>query len=112
MAMRHDALRGCMIDNRRERSEMNKANLIEAVSEKAGVSKAVAEKVLGAYHATVVETAAKGEPVTDYGFGTFKVSQRAARTGRNPRTREPMEIPASKQLTFKAAVNVKGILNG
>lgn len=81
---------------------MNKVELVAAVAEKAGLSKKDAEKAVGAVLDSVVAAIAKGDKVQLVGFGTFDVRARAARTGRNPRTKETITIAASKQPVFKA----------
>lgn len=81
---------------------MNKVELVAAVAEKAGFSKKDAEKAVAAVLDSVVCAVAKNDKVQLVGFGTFEVRTRAARTGRNPRTKETITIPASKQPVFKA----------
>ncbi|MGI6265041.1 MAG: HU family DNA-binding protein [Acutalibacteraceae bacterium] len=81
---------------------MNKVELIAAVAEKAGLTKKDAEKAVSAVLSSVVDAVAKGDKVSVIGFGTFEVRERGARTGRNPRTKETIKIPASKQPVFKA----------
>ena len=81
---------------------MNKTELIAAMAETSGLSKKDCDAALAAF-ITTVETALKsGEKVQLIGFGSFEVKERAARTGRNPRTKEIVEIPASKAPVFKA----------
>lgn len=81
---------------------MNKVELIASVAEKAALSKKDAEKAVAAILESVVEAVASGDKVQLVGFGTFEVRNREARTGRNPRTKETIQIPASKQPVFKA----------
>ena len=81
---------------------MNKVELIAAVAEKAELSKKDAEKAVAACLESVEEAVASGDKVQLVGFGTFEVRAREARTGRNPRTKETITIPASKQPVFKA----------
>ncbi len=81
---------------------MNKVELIAAVTEKTGMSKKDAEKAVSAVLESVVEAVSSGDKVQLVGFGTFEVRNREARTGRNPRTKESIVIPASKQPVFKA----------
>lgn len=81
---------------------MNKTELIAAVAEKAEISKKDAEKAIKAFTDVVTDELVKGEKVQLVGFGTFEVSERAEREGRNPKTREPMTIAASKSPKFKA----------
>ena len=90
---------------------MNKTELIAAISTKAGLTKKDAEKVLKAFTDTVTEELKKGEKVQIVGFGTFEVSERAARDGRNPSTGEPMSIAASKEPRFKAGKALKDAIN-
>ena len=86
---------------------MNKTELIAEVAAKAGLSKKDAEKALAAVVDTVKEAVAKGDKVQLVGFGSFEVKTRAARTGLNPRTKEPVEIAATKVPTFKAGKALK-----
>ncbi len=81
---------------------MNKVELVASVAEKVGLSKKDAEKAVAAVLDSVVAAVAKGDKVQLVGFGTFDVRERAARTGRNPRTKETITIAASKQPVFKA----------
>ena len=74
---------------------MNKAELVSAIADKAELSKKDAEAALKAFTDVVTEELQKGEKIQLVGFGTFEVSERAARTGRNPQTGEEMTIPAS-----------------
>ena len=91
---------------------MNKAELIAQMAAKTGLSKADAEKALNAFTETVGETLASKEKVSLVGFGTFEVSTRAAREGRNPQTGETMTIEASKSPKFKAGKALKDVVNG
>ena len=90
---------------------MNKTELVAAVAEQADISKKDAEKVLKAFVDVVTEEMKKGEKVQLVGFGTFEVSERAAREGRNPQTGETMTIAASKAPKFKAGKALKDIVN-
>lgn len=82
---------------------MTKADLIEKMAEKMNASKKDAAAALNAFQSTVTEALANGDDgVTLTGFGTFYVSDRAARTGRNPHTGEAIQIPAKKQPVFRA----------
>ena len=90
---------------------MNKTELVAALAEQAGVSKKDAEKVLKAFTDVVTDELKKGEKVQLVGFGTFEVSERAAREGRNPATKQPIKIPASKAPKFKAGKAFKDALN-
>ena len=86
---------------------MNKTELIAEIAKKAGLSKKDAEKALNAALDTVTETLAAGEKVQLVGFGGFEVKHREARIGRNPKTKEAIEIPASKAPVFKAGKALK-----
>ena len=90
---------------------MNKAELIDAVAEGADISKAAATRAVDTVLDSITETLTKGDQVTLVGFGTFSVKDRAARTGRNPRTGEPIDIPASKVPGFKAGKALKDAVN-
>ena len=89
---------------------MNKPELIAAAAEKAGLPKKDAERLLNATIDTVIAALAKGERVQLSGFGTFEVKEREARVGRNPRTKETMEIPATRSPAFKASKALKDIV--
>ncbi len=91
---------------------MNKAQLVAAVAEKAGLGKKEAEKVVKAFEDVIVEELVKGEKVQLVGFGTFEVAERPARTGINPQTKETIEIAASKSPRFKAGKALKDAVNG
>ena len=86
---------------------MNKTELIAAVAEKTGLTKKDAERVINATFETVTASLAKGDKVAISGFGNFEVKAREARVGRNPRTKETIEIPATKLPAFKAAKALK-----
>ena len=90
---------------------MNKAELVAAMAEKAELSKKDSEKALKAFIDDVTEELAKGEKIQLVGFGTFEVSERPARTGRNPRTKQTIEIAASKAPKFKAGKALKDLIN-
>lgn len=90
---------------------MNKTELIAAVAEKAELSKKDAEKAVKAFTDVVAAELKKGEKVQMVGFGTFEVSERGAREGRNPQTGKKMKIKASKNARFKAGKALKDILN-
>lgn len=89
---------------------MNKTELISAVAEKAGLTKKDAERVVCATLDTIVAELAKGERVQLSGFGIFEVKAREARVGRNPKTKEAIEIPATKLPAFKASKALKDIV--
>ncbi|MDP3636784.1 MAG: HU family DNA-binding protein [Azonexus sp.] len=86
---------------------MNKSELVEVAAKEAGVTKAAADKVLSAIVGAVVQTVAKGESVTLVGFGTFKSAQRAARTGKNPKTGATLKILATTVPKFTAGTAFK-----
>ena len=86
---------------------MNKTELVAAIAEKANLTKKDSEAALVAMVEAVTEALAKGDKVQVIGFGSFEVKNRAARTGRNPKTKETIEIPASKNPVFKAAKALK-----
>lgn len=86
---------------------MNKTELIAAVAQNAGVTKKDAEQIVNATFETIAAQLAKGEKVQLAGFGSFEVKTREARIGRNPRTNEAMEIPASKSPAFKPSKTLK-----
>lgn len=90
---------------------MNKTELVAAIAEQAELSKKDAEKALKAFTDVVAEELKKGEKVQLVGFGTFEVSERAAREGRNPQTGETMKIEASRTPKFKAGKALKDSLN-
>ena len=90
---------------------MNKTELVAAMAEQAGLSKKDAENALKAFVSTVEAELKKGEKVQLVGFGTFEVSQRAAREGRNPQTGKAMKIAASKAPKFKAGKALKDAIN-
>ena len=90
---------------------MNKTELIVAIAEKAEISKKDAEKALKAFTDVVAEELKEGGKVQLVGFGTFEVSEREAREGRNPQTGEPMKIAASKAPKFKAGKALKDTVN-
>lgn len=81
---------------------MNKAELIDQIAKDAGITKAQAGEALNSFTNSISSTLKKGEAVTLVGFGTFSVSQRAARNGRNPQTGEVIKIKATKVPKFKA----------
>ena len=90
---------------------MNKTEFISAIAEKAELSKKDAEKALKAFTDVVEEELKKGEKIQLVGFGTFEVSERAAREGRNPQTGETMKIEACKDPKFKAGKALKDAVN-
>ena len=90
---------------------MNKAELVAAVAERTELSKKDAEKALKAFVDVVAEELKKGEKIQLVDFGTFEVSERAAREGRNPANGQPMQIAASKAPKFKAGKALKDAIN-
>ena len=90
---------------------MNKSDVIQDVAGVSGVSKSDVEKVIDAFFDTVRSAASSGDRVAWPSFGSFSVTQRQARTGRNPRTGEPVPIAASKALKFSASSALKTALN-
>ncbi len=90
---------------------MNKTELVAAMADKADLSKKDAEAALKAFTDVVAEALKKDDKVQLVGFGTFEVSKRAARTGRNPQTGAEMKIAASKAPKFKAGKALKDIVN-
>ena len=90
---------------------MKKADLVEAIAEKTGLTKADATRALDATFETITKALKKGERVPVAGFGTFNVSKRKAREGRNPQTGATVKIPARKAVTFKAGTALKEAVN-
>ena len=86
---------------------MNKTELIAATAEKANISKKDTEAAINAVIDVITEALKKGDKVQLVGFGSFETRERAARVGRNPRTKETIKIPASKVPTFKAGKALK-----
>ena len=90
---------------------MKKSEMIEAIATATGLSKADSEKAFNATFDLFKKELADGNKVSVAGFGTFKVSERAARDGINPLTKEPLHIPARKAVSFKAGSALKEIVN-
>ncbi len=90
---------------------MNKTELIAAAAEQTGLTKKDTEKVINAALDAITAALVKGDKVQVSGFGIFEVKEREARTGRNPRTGEPMEIAASKNPAFKASKTLKDAID-
>ncbi len=90
---------------------MNKTELVDAVSKEADLTKADAARAVDAVIQAVTDALKRGEQVSILGFGTFLIRERAARTGRNPRTQETLEIPASKVPAFKPGKALKDAVN-
>ena len=87
---------------------MNKAQLIDAIAAEAGLTKADAKRALDAFVDTTTAALKKGDRVALVGFGSFSVSKRNARTGRNPQTGKPITIAAKKVVKFKAGADLSG----
>ena len=90
---------------------MKKVELIESVAAKAGITKADAGRAVDATFASITEALVKGDKVPLVGFGTFAISERAARVGRNPQTGAEVQIAARKAVTFKAGAALKDTVN-
>lgn len=90
---------------------MNKSELVDAIADSAGLSKADAGRAVDSFVKTVTTALKKDDTVSLVGFGTFSVRARAARTGRNPRTGETLKIKASKNPAFKAGKALKDAVN-
>jgi len=90
---------------------MSKSDLIDAIAKEAGLTKVDATKALNAITGAITNTLKSGDSVTLIGFGTFKVSKRAARTGRNPRTGAELKIAASNAPVFSAGKALKDAVN-
>jgi len=90
---------------------MNKADLIAKLAASTGATKKAAEEFLAALSGIIVKTVKAGEDVKIPGMGTFKLTHRAARTGVNPQTKQPMRIAASKAPTFRASATFKAAVN-
>ncbi|AHE66445.1 HU family DNA-binding protein [Legionella oakridgensis] len=86
---------------------MNKSELVEAIANGSGVTKAAASRVLDVFMATVTDVLKKGDQVVLPGFGSFSTGNRSARTGRNPQTGETIQIKASRVAKFKAGKSLK-----
>ena len=89
---------------------MNKADIISAVADKAGISKKDSEKVVNSLIDVISDALKEGDKIQLVGFGSFEVKDRAARIGRNPRTKEAIEIPASRTPVFKPGKALKDIV--
>jgi DNA-binding protein HU-beta len=98
-------------DTRRYQVKMTKAELIDAVVDQTNVTKADAERVIGAFFDIVTTSAKKGDKVAWPGFGSFSTSQSKARVGRNPQTGDAVEIAASTRMKFTASSTLKAALN-
>ena len=90
---------------------MNKADLVNSISEQTGLTKTKSNQVVDALTSVIAETLSKGEKVTLVGFGTFTTSKKEARKGRNPKTGETLEIPAKTVAKFKAGSELTKSVN-
>lgn len=90
---------------------MNKSELVASMADKSGLTKADSERAYKAFVETVTETLASGDSISLIGFGSFLVRERSARTGRNPRTGDTIQIKASKNPSFKAGKALKDAVN-
>ena len=90
---------------------MNKGQLIDNIAESADISKAAAGRALDAFIESVTKALVEGDNVSLIGFGAFSVKERAARTGRNPQTNEPIQSAAAKVPAFKAGKSLKDAIN-
>lgn len=90
---------------------MNKAELVDAIADSADLSKAAASRALDSVISSITDALKDGDQVSLVGFGTFTVKDRAARTGRNPQTGQPIEIAAAKVPGFKAGKALKDAVN-
>ena len=90
---------------------MNKSELIDAIAADAGISKVAAKKALESVTENVAKTLKKGDRVSLVGFGSFSVSKRAARDGRNPQTGKTIKIAAKNVVKFKAGAELEGAVN-
>lgn len=90
---------------------MNKSELIEAIAASADIPKAAATRALDAMVESVTDSLKQGDSVSLVGFGTFAIKERAARTGRNPQTGQPIQISAAKVPSFKAGKALKDAVN-
>ena len=88
-----------------------KADVINAIAEQAGISKKEAAAAFDAFVGYISDTCQRGERCAIPGLGSFSVTQRKAREGRNPRTKEPITIPASKNVRFKAGKDLRDVMN-
>lgn len=90
---------------------MNKSELVDAIAQNSGLSKADSKKALEGFIAATSETLKKGDKIALVGFGSFSVTERSARKGKNPRTGEVIDIAAKKSVKFKAGSELSGALN-
>jgi DNA-binding protein HU-beta len=92
-------------------ASVNKSELIDKVAGEAGIAKSDAEKAVNAFISVITQAVAADDKVTLPGFGAWSRSERKARTGRNPRTGEPVQIPASKAVKFSVGADFKKKVN-
>lgn len=90
---------------------MNKSELVDAMASESGLTKADAKKALDGFISAVGNSLKGGDKISLVGFGSFSVSQRAARTGKNPRTKEAIKIPAKNVIRFKAGSELSSNVN-
>lgn len=90
---------------------MNKSELVDAIAQESGLTKTDSKKALDAFISAIGGTLKKGDKISLVGFGSFSVSKRAARTGKNPRTKETINIPAKNVVKFKAGSELSGRVN-
>lgn len=90
---------------------MNKSELVEAMADGAGISKADAKRALDSFIGATSSALKKGDRVALVGFGSFSISERSARTGRNPQTGKEIQIAAKKVVKFKAGAELSGSVN-
>jgi DNA-binding protein HU-beta len=90
---------------------MNKGDLIEKVAQDADISKAQADRAINAVLSGITDSLRKGGAVTLVGFGSFRIAARKARMGRNPRTKQPIKIPARKAIRFSAGAKLRAAVN-
>ena len=90
---------------------MNKSELVDAIAKKAEITKKDTQAILDAFTEVVTKTLKKGDKVAITGFGSWEVRQRAARTGRNPRTKKAIKIPACKVPKFRPGKTLKEVVN-
>lgn len=90
---------------------MNKGEFVNHIAELHKCTKVEAEKVIEMFTSSVIDAASKGNDITLVGFGQFAISKSEARTGRNPKTQEPMEIAAYNQVRFRAGQKLKDAVN-
>lgn len=90
---------------------MNKSELVDAIASESGLTKTDAKKALDGFISAIGSSLKKGDKISLVGFGSFSVSKRAARTGKNPRTKEAIKIPAKNVIRFKAGSELSSNVN-